>query len=80
MKLVDFDNGDIVFNWYQLPPELALNFVLRDKIFEELQSQFSDLRYLDTKMLFDMNMFVIERIRAEKKKNEIHNKASAKNS
>lgn len=75
MNIVEFDGGDLILNWDdRLPQDVLGNIKLRDKILEELKNQFSNIP-VDTKVLFQMNKYVINRL-----KHVIHNRTSNKNS
>lgn len=82
MQLIEIKEGNFVFNWYQLPEPMNLDFKLRDKIFQELQQKFNlnNLATLiDSRLLFEMNQYTINRINSEiklKKKDVLHNKTS----
>jgi hypothetical protein len=75
MQIVQFIDGDIVFNWHELPEKIALDLALRDKIFGELKSKYT---YADSRTLFEMNKYVIDRIKSEKK-HEIYEFVNIKN-
>lgn len=60
-----FSDGTMSFNWDQLPEPLKSETEIRDKIFNELQDKMRIDEFVTTKKLFDLNRYVIERIRSE---------------
>lgn len=69
MKLVQyFSDGTLAFNWEQLPPKIKEKTELRDKIFKELQEQIKVNEQITSKILWDLNRYVINRIKSEFKK------------
>jgi hypothetical protein len=68
MQIVQyFSDGSICFNWDQLPENVRINTVLRDKIFQELQEKFKVDQELTSKLLFDINRYALNRIVSELK-------------
>jgi hypothetical protein len=57
-------DGTFVFNWEEIPDEnIRNNYVLKDKIFKELQEQYKEGTFATSRDVFEMNKYVIERIR-----------------
>jgi len=78
MQLIQFfSDGSLCFNWDQLPDNVKINIVLRDKIFVELQEKFKVDQEVTSKLLFDMNKYVINRIITELRA-DVKNKKLAK--
>ena len=66
MQIVQFfSDGTICFNWEQLPENIRCNIELRDNIFQELQEKFKVNDTFTSKILFEMNRYVINRIVSE---------------
>lgn len=65
MQVVSFENGSLVFNWQQLPNKVRSNLELRDKIFRELQNKYKVGEFVDSKTVFEINKYVIDRIKTE---------------
>ncbi len=65
MKVVSISQeGDLVFNWDLLPPKVANNIELRDKIYKRAQEEFKPGELLfNSKLLFDINKFIIDEIK-----------------
>jgi hypothetical protein len=69
MQIVQFfSDGTISFNWDQLPEEVQTRTDLRDKIFKELQEKVKQNEFVTTKLLYDLNKYVVNRIKSEIKK------------
>jgi hypothetical protein len=69
MKLVQyFSDGTLAFNWDQLPQKIREKTELRDKIFKELQEQVKINDQITAKILWDLNRYVINRLKSEFKK------------
>jgi hypothetical protein len=64
--IVTVVNDNLVFNWEELPDNIKIKSELKNKIFKELQLQFDPkkLLVLDSKELFKMNKFVLDRIKS----------------
>lgn len=79
MQLIQyFSDGSIHFNWDQLPENVRNNLVLRDKIFNELKEKFKVDIEVTSKLLYDINKYVINRIISELK-TDVKNKKNEKN-
>ena len=66
MKLVQyFTDGTITFNWDQLPEHIRSQTHLRDDIFKNLQERLKPTEFVTTKILYDLNKYVIDRIKSE---------------
>ena len=63
MAIVSMVKDDLVFDWNQLPEQLHANTELRDKLFNEVQQKFA-VSYVDNKVLFEMNKYVIDRVKS----------------
>ena len=67
MKLIDFNNGDLILNWDDIvDKEVRLNLELRNKVFQELKDKYYDVK-INTDVLYEMNKYAINRILQEKK-------------
>lgn len=67
MQLIEFSNGNMILNWGHLPEKIALDIKLRDKILNELKTMYGSETIVDSKLLFEMNKYVINKIKNEKK-------------
>jgi len=66
--LVEFKNGDLLFNWHKIPDEkLRNNFILRDKVFLALKKEFGENAVVCSKILYQMNKYAIDIIKLNKK-------------
>lgn len=66
MRLVQyFSDGQLVFNWDQLPENIREKTELRDSIFKGLQEILGVNEFVTTKALFDLNQYAIKRIKSE---------------
>lgn len=69
MQLVQyFSDGTISLNWEQLPDNFKKNTLLRDKIFNELKAKVSLNQTINSRILYDLNRYVSERLKTELKK------------
>lgn len=69
MQLVQyFSDGTISLNWEQLPDNFKKNTLLRDKIFNELKAKVSLDQTINSRILYDLNRYVSERLKTELKK------------
>ena len=68
MRLIQyFSDGTIAFNWDHLPEKVRTNIELRDKLFNELQQKIPIDKVIDSKVIFEANQYVINRIKNELK-------------
>ena len=67
MNFIETEGDNLVFNWNHLPDKLKLNIELKTKIFNELQAKFPLNKFIDSKVIFEMNKYVINRIKSENK-------------
>jgi len=65
MQIVEFNKGDLILKWKELPDPYRGNLKLRDKVLKELKDNFSEV-FVDSKILFQMNQYVINRLKQEK--------------
>ena len=65
--LVEFFQGDLILNWKEAHDKIKSNLKLRDSIMEELKAKYKD-ELVDSKLLFEMNQYVINRIKSVIKK------------
>ena len=66
MRLIQyFSDGQLVFNWDQLPEHVRKLTELRDSIFKELQEKLKLNEFVTTKALYDLNLYAINRIKSE---------------
>jgi acyl-CoA thioesterase len=68
MAVVEFlEDGTLLFNWESLPDKVKDDTKLRDQIFSELKQKYPENSnlFFDNKMIFEMNEYVIRRIREE---------------
>ena len=68
MKLVELQNDALVFNWEHLPEKIQVNTELRDKLFNEVKNKFPLNKFIDTKLVFEINKYVIDRLKSELKR------------
>ena len=66
-KLIDFDplDGNVIFNWESLPDKISGDTQLRDAIWKDVQSKYGDEPIMDSKLLFEINKYVINRINSK---------------
>jgi hypothetical protein len=68
MQLIQyFSDGTITFNWEQLPEHIRSKTEIRDKIFNEIQQKLKINEFVTTRAIFELNIYVINRIRTEMK-------------
>jgi hypothetical protein len=66
MRLIQyFSDGQLSFNWDQLPEHIREKTELRDNIFKELQERMKVNEFMTTRALYDLNKYAIDRIRSE---------------
>ena len=63
MQIVEFDNGDLILNWNDLPDNIKSNMELRDNIMNELKQKYENV-LINPKILFEMNKYVVNRIKS----------------
>jgi hypothetical protein len=69
MSVVEFlIDGTLLFNWDSLPDSVKVKQELRDKLFEELKAKYPPETRFDNRSIFDMNQYVINRLKQELKK------------
>jgi len=66
MRLIQyFSDGQLVFNWDQLPEHIRSKTELRDSLFKELQERLQLNEFVTTRALYDLNKYAIDRIKSE---------------
>jgi hypothetical protein len=58
-------DGTLVFSWDTLPENLRTNIELKNKVFRELQEKYPAGSFVSTKEVFEMNLYVFNRIKSE---------------
>jgi hypothetical protein len=67
MQIVQLLDDSLVFNWDQLPENIQVNTQLRDKLFQEVKTKWPLTQFIDVKVVFQINKYLIERIKSELK-------------
>lgn len=65
-------DGTLFFNWEILPEKIKANRTLIEKLFEELQKKFPIDTLVTSKEVFEMNKYVISRIKSELEQERKH--------
>lgn len=60
--LIEFYQGEMKLNWHELPDTVSSNHELRDKMLDELQDRYPPETHIDSKTLFEMNSYVMNRV------------------
>ncbi|MDD5649702.1 MAG: hypothetical protein PHF86_04680 [Candidatus Nanoarchaeia archaeon] len=64
MQLIQyFSDGTLSFNWDQLPSKIKERTDIRDKIFNELQEKVKVEHNVTSRVIFDLNVYAIQRIK-----------------
>jgi len=67
MQIVQLLDDALIFNWDQLPEKVQIKTELRDKLFQEVKTKWPLTQFIDIKVVFEINKYLIERIKSELK-------------